>query len=425
MAWLGATALVFGSVTRQPRPLTKAEALKAELWFRKHGLVSMMRGTGYAAGAARLAAPVLVAEFLLVMVLNAISSPGLSLLGGLAITVVTVVVTWVAANLARRRPPFASVKKIGWIEGLAFVLVPAVVAAFTPQEELELDPTTTFAGAEAQAATAIVIALLQLVVLLGVWVFILSGVGSLARLLSRQLGKALSATTTVLAAVIPVMLGFVFFFFLNPGVWLVVANMDLISLAGLVGFLVLLSGLFLGSRAQFALEPLTEFETADDLRDALATTPLADDHDTILVPASVTLDLRQEGNLRLVAVVSRLVTAGVLAGVVFAIFLVLGFIALGPAPIEAWTKLPPSPIFSVTIGGHVHLIAWQHLRVALFLAAFSGFNYALISATDPRLRQNATDAATVIARQACALRVVVLARARAAAEQGATPGRLD
>ena len=45
-----------------------------------------------------------------------------------------------------------------------------------------------------------------------------------------------------------------------------------------------------------------------------------------------------------------------------------------------------------------------------FLAAFSGFNYALVSATDARLRQNAFDAATSIVRRACALRVVLLAR---------------
>jgi hypothetical protein len=69
-------------------------------------------------------------------------------------------------------------------------------------------------------------------------------------------------------------------------------------------------------------------------------------------------------------------------------------------------------VFGIDLGGGVeHMVTWQQLRVAGFLAAFSSFNYMLVAATDGRLRQDAADATTAIVRQACALRLAVLGQA--------------
>jgi hypothetical protein len=114
----------------------------------------------------------------------------------------------------------------------------------------------------------------------------------------------------------------------------------------------------------------------------------------------------------MVAVLSRLVTAAVLGSAVFGIFLVLGFIVIGADTTLAWARTPPSIVFGIDLGGGVeHMVTWQQLRVAGFLAAFSSFNYMLVAATDGRLRQDAADATTAIVRQACALRLVVLGQA--------------
>jgi hypothetical protein len=108
-------------------------------------------------------------------------------------------------------------------------------------------------------------------------------------------------------------------------------------------------------------------------------------------------------------VLSRLVTAAVLGSAVLAIFLVLGFIVIGPETTQSWAKTPPSVLLGIDFGGSVeHIVSWQQLRVAGFLAAFSAFNYMLVAATDGRLRQDAADATTAIVRQACALRLAVL-----------------
>lgn len=395
--------------------LTKAEALQAEKWFRQHGLISMMRGTGYAASTARLAAPVLTLLFLVMMVLTALASPDLEIWQGILVALVSILATWLISNRVNRVPRFAPVKRIGAGEALAFVLVPTFLAASVPQT-VDIDVDLIFTGAEGRLAAALITAAVQALLLALVWVFIMTGIGSLASLLVRQLNRALADTTTALAAVIPVLLGFTFFFFLNPGVWLAISSLDSLSFIGLVGFLVLLAGLFLGSRGQFQVDPLAEFADVDEVRSALGETDFAADADAVPAPTTTPLDWRQEANLRFVAVVSRLVTATVLAVVVFFVFVILGFIAVGTVPIETWTKQQPEILFSWTVGGQAHFVAWQHLKVAGFLAAFSGFNYALVSATDARLRQNAFDAATSIVRRACALRAVLLARSNRSAD---------
>ena len=94
----------------------------------------------------------------------------------------------------------------------------------------------------------------------------------------------------------------------------------------------------------------------------------------IPTPAVCPLDSTQLASLRMVAVLSRLVTAAVLGSAVFGIFLVLGFIVIGADTTLAWARTPPSIVFGIDLGGGIeHMVTWQQLRVAGFLAAFSSF----------------------------------------------------
>lgn len=207
------------------------------------------------------------------------------------------------------------------------------------------------------------------------------------------------------------MLGFVFFFFFNTGVWSAVTGLEVWSFVGLVTFLLILGAGFLSSSRQFALEPLARFDEDSDVREALAGTPFPALADTVPTPVVCPLNRRQTANLRFVSVLSRLVMAMVLALAVFAIFVVLGFIVFGPDAVQGWAKQTPQVIFSLRIGDQLHIICWQQLKVAGFLATFSAFNYTLVAATDSRLRQEVVDTATTILRQACALRLGLLHRA--------------
>lgn len=394
--------------------ITPDQARQAERWFRSHGLVTMMQGTGLQSKLSLLAAPILVIDFIIVMLFVVTDSTDLPWWMGLLISFGTLLATWILSNVTNRRRPLTPISTVGPVEGAAFVLVPAVVTLFTPQR-IDIDPDWQATGPEASALVALALLVIQAATLLAVYVLVISGIGSLSRLLWRELRHAVEHTSTALATTLPVMLGFVFFFFVNPGVWLVIANLDPWSYVALILLIVGLSGLFLGSRSQFDLTPLATFDTTEDVTDALRGTPLSDRADGIATPATCDLGVRQETNLRFVAVLARLVTATVLSLVVLAAFVVLGLIIINASVIETWTKAPPQVLFGFELGPTRHIVAVQHLRVAGFLAAFSGFQYALVSASDGRLRENARDTAKPIVRSACALRLALLSARSAAA----------
>ncbi len=368
----------------------------------------MLRGTSLESHASVRGAPALVAIFLVEMLWAVPDILEIPFALGVTVSLATLAITWIGANLVRRRSPFAQVARFGRIEALAFVLVPTVLVMVTPHSPMDLDEFVLSAD-EAGIFFTCIVFITQLLLLAGVFALVVSGLGSLLSLLGRELISALSRASGALAAVIPIMLGFVFFFFFNAGVWQAIANLDAFSFIGLLVFLLALGGGFSGSRRQFDLDGHARFETTEELTAALADTPLPDGAMGIPTPITCPLDRTQLGSLRLVAVLSRLVTAAVLGSAVFAIFLVLGFIVIGPETTQSWAKTPPSVLLGIDFGGSVeHIVSWQQLRVAGFLAAFSAFNYMLVAATDGRLRQDAADATTAIVRQACALRLAVL-----------------
>lgn len=397
-------------------PLPILGSMTTERWFRQRGLVTMLAGTGVETTAGVRAAPALVALFLVVMLWGVPDILGVPLVPGLVIALATILATWVLANLSRRRRPFAAVARIGWIESLAFVGVPTLLALFSPRATLA-EEEVPISDAVWRLAIGLTMATTLAVVLALVYLVVVSGVGSLVSLLVRELAGAMSRAGGTLATVIPVLLGFVFFFFFNPGVWAGIANLDSLSYAALLGFLLFCGGLFVGSQRQFDLDVLSTFETTDELEAALRGTPSVPDGRPLpQTPATCPLRRRQELNLRLVAVLSRLATSSVLGAAVFLVFAVLGFIAIGPDTVAAWTHVDPTVIVGVRLGSADHVVCWQQLRVAGFLATFSGFNYILVSATDARLRQDASDAAGVIIRQACALRLALLTPGRPAGQ---------
>ena len=382
-----------------------------ERWFLRHGLVSMLRGTHLAAHASVRGAPALIGIFLIEMLWlmpDLLETPYVL---GTGVSAITLVFTWVGANLVRRRRPFAAVARFGRIEALAFVLVPTAMVLATSHSAMDVEDLALSAG-DVRLLLGITVFGAQLLLLAAVFALVVTGFVSLLSLLGRELIAALSRASGVLTAVIPIMLGFVFFFFFNPGVWLGIANLDTFSFVALVVFLLALGGGFSGSRRQVDLDAHAAFETTEELTAALVGTPLPDGAAGIPTPAVCPLDSTQLASLRMVAVLSRLVTAAVLGSAVFGIFLVMGFIVIGADTTLAWARTPPSIVFGIDLGGGIeHMVTWQQLRVAGFLAAFSSFNYMLVAATDGRLRQDAADATTAIVRQACALRLAVLGQA--------------
>lgn len=384
-----------------------------EAWMSRRGLVLLLRGTAVGGGATARAATTLVVWYVIVMALM-VPSTSLTWVSVVVIVVGVVVGTWLASNLIHRRQLFARVEDVGWFEALVFMLVPTALLAIVP---LDLsDPEFADLGVDQdtlRALLVIAVFLTQLVVYTTVLLVTTLGLASVLPWLAREFAAAVTATGSTLSAALPVLLGVVFFFFLNPAVWVTIGRLNLAAYAGVIALLLLLAAAFLGSRGQLDVRAITDFETTEEVRAALRDTPLAQAPEAeIAVTERVRVPLgpRQLANLRFVAVVSRLVVALALALSVFVFFMVLGWLAVDADAIKGWTRVDPNVLFSRVTAGRTYIMSVNHLKVAGFVAAFAAFNYSLASASDARLRQGLKETAKETSRAACAIRLVLLRR---------------
>lgn len=417
-----------------------------ERWFHRRGMTSLLSGTPVHRSTSVRAAPALVVLFMIEMaVLLPQYSDELSLPQGVALTAVVLAATWVGANISRRRRPFAPIERIGRIEGAVFILVPALSALIAVPIQLSRQAAALDTAQAAEAAFDLspmatgllvtgILLVLQTLLLVLVLTIVNLGVLSLVGWLAREVFDTLAESQSALSATLPVLLGVVFFFFFNPGVWVSVGQLDSWAYLVLILLLLALGGLFLGSRQQLDLEPLKRFAGPDELGQALAGTPASavvmDRGDAERVegassaqPVSVTtvsfavpavyptecpLTPQQELNLRLVGALSRMVVASVGALAVLVFFVVLGWSCVDAEVVSGWTRHPAHVLWEWETRRRTYILSLEHLRVSGFLAAFAAFYYSLASATDARLREGAKGTATVIIRQACAMRLVLV-----------------
>ncbi len=376
-------------------------------WFERRGLGLFLRDTGIGGGTSTRAAPALVVEFVLAMLLVIPAATEATLVGVLPICLAVLALVWVGGNLLRRKPPLAPISRIGPLEVVAFVVAPIVAMGLVPQQPIVLEGFE-ISTLELRLSSIAVVGVLQAVVLAVVWVIVANGIDSLSIYLFRHLWRTLGNAATALATTLPVLLGVVFFFFLNPGVWVSIGRLPPVPYSTVCALLLVLAALFLGSRSQLDLDPLTRFDTADDLRSALVGTPLEDRPVELTEPVVVPLERRQRLNARAVGVISRMVVGTVIALGVFCFFVVLGYLAVDEDTVKGWTRVDPHVLLRFTTRAHAYILSTEHLRIAGFLACFAALNFSLASATDARLRHGAQGAAEDVIRQAAGVRLWLL-----------------
>ncbi|HRW17490.1 MAG TPA: hypothetical protein P5181_01450 [Dermatophilaceae bacterium] len=230
--------------------------------------------------------------------------------------------------------------------------------------------------------------------------------------LSREVGHSFVQAGTSFTRTLPLLVGVVTFFFFTGELWQTVGELDPASFALLFACFIGLSAAFLSSRTRLDLDALARFPDPASLTTALAHTPYAAAAPPVPTPAQCPLSTGQRATLRLVATMSRLVIAGLVGVSVFVFYLVLAMILLDPPTLAAWTGAEPQTIIEVATGARRHTLAWEQVKVATFLALFSGFYYAVASATDAALRETVRDTAEEAVREACAARLAVLSETR-------------
>lgn len=323
-------------------------------------------------------------------------------------TTAMVLIPWVARNLVKRRHPLANPRSLGWFELLVFVVGPALMVQFggaAREFHLTVQTSESAPGFTVELVGAIVI--LQLLYLLIVRVIVGWGIAAMMIWLLRELANSVVAFYGALSRTLPLLLGVVTFFFFTAEVWQSIGRLHFVNYTILLALFILLSAMFV-RRQQRDIGDLACFATVDEFTaatpDGLPLEPPVEER----FPLACPLDRGARMELRLIAVLGRLVVAVVVALGIGLVFFVMGLISVDTSTVKAWTMATPHRLFALRIPRGEWLVTWEHLKVTGFLATFSGFYFSVVSATDPALREGITDTAEDAVREACAVRIMAL-----------------
>lgn len=352
--------------------------------------------------AARLARWMTVA-FLLVMLFE-VPSLAANVWVTVAISVGVVLVTWVLGNLVRHRRPLTPPERITWVETTVFLAVPSLAVLLVAHDPLILDGEE-IPGPWVALAAAIVMFAGQLILFAVVNLLAYSGVMALVPWLWRRMVSSFMAGGAALGRTLPLLLGVVGFLFFTGELWQAFGGLSPWAYLLAIGLFIFMGWLFLHTRG-LDLDALARFDDDAELSRLVQGTPLQGG--TVDLPAVCPLTRDQERNLRLVMVISKLTIATVVGLAVFVFFLVFGVFTVNAQVVQAWTQAQPHVLLQWGTERYAYALTLQHLRVSGFLAVFSGFYFAVVSATDPTLREGLRDNAEDDVRQACAARLVAL-----------------
>jgi hypothetical protein len=281
---------------------------------------------------------------------------------------------WILSNLLRGNALFVVPNAVGPFELAVFVLGPAVHGLVLGE---------WLASFTVMVIYAVILGLTYLVVSYGLIPLLLWGV--------RRFFSVLAIAGTASVRALPVLLLVVTFFFITAEVWQVFAGLEGLPYGLTLMLFVLTGAAFVASSASRDIRESEDFGTWDDVVGAAEGTPAAG-----LAPGKGTVDeprigVRQRINLVLVAITSQTLLAVTIAFIVGVFFGIFGFLAIGPDVIEAWTLQPPNVLFTLDVADQQLVLTEDLIRVAGFLATFTGFYYAVYSIGDPSLREGLSD----------------------------------
>jgi hypothetical protein len=268
----------------------------------------------------------------------------LAIAGGLAILLLAIALL----NRARGRPFSAIPRRLGKTELAGFVLVPSVLPVL-------------FGG---QLGSAGVTAAANLLLLVLIYAVVGLGLISIVRWVLARIAGQLRSAFTLLARAVPLLAIFVLLSFPTQELWGIFSNPTRGIYALIIGLLVLLGTAFLAVRLPREARAL-EREVGQD---------------------SSPLRRRQLFNVELVMFVSQAAQV-LLVSAMIAIFLtVFGVLAIDDSLRVDWIGYPGHELFHFNLLGERLELTSELLRVAVGLAAFSGFYFAIAMFTDSTYR---------------------------------------
>lgn len=373
------------------------DPVAVERWFIRRGVPHFIEG--YSAvrdiftRAAGLLTLIALVEVLLALSFSAWWANALAVLGGLGL----VLGGWALLNRWRGRPPLARPRSVGPVEVGAFVLLPALVPAVF--------------GGDLGRAAGVVAANLGLLGL--IYVVTSYGVIPITRWAIIRAARELGSTLMLFARAVPLLLLFVTFLFINAELWQIAAGLEGVTFVGTLGLLGAAGAIFLVARLPREVAGLGHFESREALEAACAGTPVAGlaagDGPP---PPQPPLSRRQWANVGLVVLFGQAVQILLVAVLVGAFLVLLGLLIMRTDVILAWTQTATTTALgpAVTLFDRRFQLTEELLRVAGFLAAFSGLYFAVTAVIDPSYREEFFEPVVDEVRQVFAVREVYLAQ---------------
>ncbi|WP_020495983.1 hypothetical protein [Sciscionella marina] len=353
---------------------------EAELWFRRRGLPSIVRGQ--ADGLLVRLVPGLVFVGLLevlLIVLGLTAGPDfeermqddwfalLYVLVLLCLPVVPILGSWLVSGWVRARILDGGGVPVALAALVLFVLaVPFILLLGSPRD--------LGYGFAIQLLFAAIIAGLCLL-----------GAGSVLAWASRAAVRQTKTLGTLTTRALPLLLLFNVLGFLNNEVWQMAGSLSRAEMWRVVGLFAAVGVLFLASMLPKELHALLDSQTVADRDDRLHGTPFAG-HDR---PAErIPLQRRERINMVLVLAVTQAMQAVYLGALMFVFFVLFGTAAVKPEVMEQWGGHPPTEgkLFGIHTG-----ISNELLDVSLFIAAFSALYFVASTATDALYRSTFFD----------------------------------
>lgn len=320
-------------------------------------------------------------------------------LAGLVIVLAAIV----AVNRYRGRENFARPNDVGPAELALFVFIPPVLALLGGHNTL----------AEFLGVVALNLAILALVYVVVSW-----GLFAMARWGLATMWSHLTQVVQLLGSILPLMLLFSAFLFLNAEIWQVVNDFPAVLFAIVVGSLALIALSFLTGAMTGSINQLQFFEHWDEVGNELGDTPLAT-CDTSTFPTSpehLPLGRAARTNLTLRLVVGLAVQVLLVTLLIFGFYVVFGMLTVREDTMLQWTTLDVADdvtLLSFPLAGHQILLTSLHLIASGFVAAFSGLQFAVSLVTDESYTEEFVADSNAEMRKALAVRAAYLQMARA------------
>ncbi|HWM23038.1 MAG TPA: hypothetical protein VNO51_25330 [Ilumatobacteraceae bacterium] len=286
--------------------------------------------------------------------------------------IIGVLALLVGVNHVLGRGLFERPDHVGPVELILFVGVPVAVAIVVERS------VTGALGTIAFGLAALVV----------VYVATSYGVVSISRFVLGRLGVQLRLLGSITSRAVPLLLLITVAVFLTSETWQMMSRLAGVSFVATLLVFVIAGGGFLLTRAPGDIAAIEQFDDWPSVRPFLTETPA----DAVVLPehgdpSEPPLNRGQRTNMLVLALTTQAVQITVVSSVVWAFFVLLGLVAVHPDTVTAWVGSEPDVLFEFSLGASTFALTEQLLRVAAFLAAFSGLAFTVYLVTDQTYRE--------------------------------------